>query len=332
MVAAAHDPLVVGLGAGARFAARVADRMGLPVGQVEERDFEDGEVKIRARDEVRGRHVAIVQSLDGGSGRSVHDRLCRVAILVGACKDAGAARVSGLFLYLAYARKDRRTKHQDPLTLRYVAQMLEAVGLDDVVTLEVHDLPAFENAFRIPTVPLTSHRLFVDHLADALADRPVVVVAPDPGGLKRAQLFQETLEARLGRSLDRAVADKRRTGGIVSGERIYGDVAGCLPVIVDDLVSSGGTLARAAKALTVAGAEPPIVCVTHGVFSPGAAETLGAAPIARLLVTDSIDPPRLQSTTLGSLEIVACADLIAAALRCLIHGGVVDVGLRDAAP
>jgi ribose-phosphate pyrophosphokinase len=311
---------VLSLEPGAAFADRVAETLGAERVAVEERAFEDGEVKMRPLADLRGRHAVIVQSLDGGAEGAVHDRLCRVLFLAGALRDAGVARLSGVFPYLAYARKDRRTKPWDPLSLRYVAQILETVGVETVMALEVHDLPAFENAFRIPTVPLDMHRLFADRLAPDLENADVVVVAPDPGGLKRAQLFQEMLEERLGRPCIRAVADKRRSRGVVTGDRIYGEVEGCQPVIVDDLVSSGGTLARAAEALVEAGARSPIVAVAHGVFAAEAAAKLGGVPIARLLVTDSISPGRLDTGDLPVLEVVSCADLVAEAVRCLLDG------------
>jgi ribose-phosphate pyrophosphokinase len=317
-------PAILSLAAGAGFADRVAQSLGAERVAVEERVFEDGEVKVRPLAELRGRHAVIVQSLDGGSDGAVHDRLCHLLFLAGALRDAGVGRLTCAFPYLAYARKDRRTKPWDPLSLRYLAQMMEAVGVETVLALEVHDLPAFENAFRIPTVPLDCHRLFADHLAPDLEGKEVVVVAPDPGGLKRAQLFQEMLERRLGRQLGRAVADKRRSGGVVTGEHIYGEVAGCQPVIIDDLVSSGGTLARAAEALVEAGAAPPIVVVAHGVFSADAASKLGPARLARLVVTDSIDPPRLDRQSLPVLEVVGCAGLVAEAIRCLEAGGSIS--------
>jgi ribose-phosphate pyrophosphokinase len=264
---------IVSLGAGAAFADRVAEALGAPRIAVEERLFEDGEMKVRPLDVVRGRAVYLVQSLDGGPEAAVHDWLCRVLFLIGAMRDAGATEVRAVFPYLAYARKDRRTKPQDPLTLRYFAQLLEAVGIASVMALEVHDLPAFENAFRVPTVPLDTRRLFIDYLLSSLrggelGTREPLVVSPDPGGIKRAQLFQEMLERRLNRPIGRAVADKRRSGGVVSGEQLYGEVRGRLPIIVDDLISSGGTIARTAQALVEAGAEPAIVAVAHGVFRP----------------------------------------------------------------
>ncbi len=317
---ATRPPALLALAQGAAFAARVAAELGATPVAVEERVFEDGEVKVRPLEDLRGRHAVLVQSLDGGGDATVHDRLCRVLFLAGALRDAGAARLSAVFPYLAYARKDRRTKPFDPLSLRYLAQLLEAVGVQTVAALEVHDLPAFENAFRIPTLPLDVHGLFAARLAPELAGDEVVVVAPDPGGLKRAQLFQERLEGLLGRPLTRAVADKRRSSGVVTGEQLYGEVAGRRPVIIDDLASSGGTLARAARALVAAGAQPPIVAVAHGVFSATAGETLAAAPIARLLVTDSIDPPRLDQATFPALEVVSAVGLVTEAIERIDRG------------
>jgi ribose-phosphate pyrophosphokinase len=316
------------LESGADFARRVAHAVDVDLEPVEERVFEDGEMKVRAERDPRGADAFVVQSLDGGLEGSVHDRLCRALMLVGSLTDAGAARVTGVFPYLAYARKDRRTKANDPLTLRYVAQMFEAVGLDAVVAFEVHEPAAFENAFRIPKVALDPRELFTERLCQLLADERLVVVSPDPGGLKRAQLFEETLRTRHPHVEGRAILDKRRSAGVVSGELLAGEVEGAVPVIIDDLISSGGTIARGAEALVAAGAAAPWVAVAHGVFSPDAAAKLGDAPLAQLLVTDSVQPPRLDRTALPILETVDCAPLMAAAIKGLHDGRPIDVLTR----
>lgn len=322
-------PRIFALEPGRGFADRVAAALGVDRDPVEERVFEDGEVKIRALATVRAAECVVVQSLDGGPAGDVHDRLMRIVFLIGALKDAGARRVVGVFPYLAYARKDRRTKPQDPLSLRYLAQMLEAVGLDAVMALEVHDLAAFENAFRIPSIPLDTRRLFLERARALVGERPLVVVSPDPGGIKRAQLFAEMLEARGVASRGLAVIEKRRSGGVVSGEMVVGDVKAATPLVVDDLTSSGGTLARAAKALVAAGAEAPLVAVAHGVFNADARDRLADAPIERLLVTDSIDPPRLTADDLPALERVGCAELVAEAIRRVLAGGSISALLGD---
>ncbi len=320
----AAPPHLYALAPGVGFARRVGERLGAAVEPVEERVFGDGEVKVRPETDPRGADAFVVQSLDGGVGGAVHDRLLRVLMLVGALKDAGARRVTGVFPYLAYARKDRRTKPHDPLALRYLAQMLEAVGLDAVVGFEVHEPAAFENAFRIPKLTLDPRELFIERLAQLLAGERLVVVAPDPGGLKRAQLFEEALRRRHPRVIGRAVLDKRRSAGVVSGDLVVGDVEGAVPVVIDDLISSGGTIARGARALAAAGARPAWVCVAHGVFSADAAATLGKAPLAQLLVTDSVQPPRLDRGGLAVLETVSCAPLLASAIRAIHEGEPLD--------
>ncbi|HLN50148.1 MAG TPA: ribose-phosphate pyrophosphokinase-like domain-containing protein, partial [Steroidobacteraceae bacterium] len=126
----------------------IAHALGRPLAAHEEREFEDGEHKTRPLDPVGGADVYVVHSLYGGQAQSGNDKLCRLLFFIGALKDAGAARVTAVVPYLCYARKDRRTKPNDPVTTQYVARMFEAVGADAIVTLEVHNPAAFENAFR----------------------------------------------------------------------------------------------------------------------------------------------------------------------------------------
>ena len=151
------------LAASAELGAGLSVALGEPLAAHEEREFEDGEHKARPLDAVNGADVYVVQSLHGGPQQSANDKLCRLLFFIGAIKDAGAARVTAVTPYLCYARKDRRTKPNDPVTTRYIAGMFESVGTDCVVTLEVHNPVAFENAFRCRTVALTGTPLFVDY-------------------------------------------------------------------------------------------------------------------------------------------------------------------------
>ena len=144
----------------------MAATLGLSLAPLEEREFEDGEHKIRPLDEVRGADVFLLQQLYGKPGHSIHDRLCRLLFLLGALRDTGAARLTAVLPYLAYARKDQRSQPRDPVTHRYLAQLLEAVGVDGVVTLDVHNRAAFQNAFRRPVVHLEARSLFVARSAD----------------------------------------------------------------------------------------------------------------------------------------------------------------------
>ena len=177
---------IFALEATAELGSAVAQALGQPLATHEERGFEDGEHKVRPIDPVGDADVYVPQSLHGGPVESAHDKLCRLLFFIGALKDAGAARVTAVAPYLCYARKDRRTKPNDPLTTRYVAQLFEAVGSDAIVTLEVHNPSAYENAFRCRNVALTATPLFVDY-AKRFGTEGLSVISPDPGGVKRAE-------------------------------------------------------------------------------------------------------------------------------------------------
>ncbi|MFN4142906.1 ribose-phosphate diphosphokinase [Aestuariivirga sp.] len=298
----------------------------------EERGFEDGEHKTRPLVSVRGHSVHVVQSLHGGPEEGVNDKLCKLLFFVATLKSNGAARVTAHVPYLAYSRKDRQTKSRDPVTTQSIARLLEASGADCVVTLDVHNIVAFQNAFRCETVHLDTRRLFIDRLAERLSGRPVSVVSPDPGGVKRAQLFREMLEGRLGRPVGQAFMEKRRTAGVVTGELLVGDVRGTLAIVVDDLISSGGTMAKAAVALRDHGAESVTCCAAHGLFTGNAEATLSRAELDHILISDSVPPFRITSAFVASrCEIVSAAPLFAGAIRCLEGSGSISALLGEGA-
>ena len=296
----------------------VADLLGHPLDRHEERDFEDGEHKTRPLVPVAGADVYVVDSLHGDNHRSANDKLCRMLFFVGALRDAGAARVSAVVPYLCYSRKDRRTKPNDPVTTRYVASLFEAVGTETVVTLEVHNDAAFENAFRRRAVALTAAPLLIEALRVAVGNDPICVVSPDLGGGKRADLLRQLLEANIGRPAGKAFAEKHRSAGVVSGDLFAGDVEGKTCIIVDDLISTGGTLVRAAQAARRGGAARCLACVAHGLFMPGAEAALADPAIERIFVTDSVPPFRLgPGPVRDKLVIVSAAPLLAEVIRRL---------------
>ncbi len=298
----------------------IAASLARPLARHEEREFEDGEHKARPLETVRGADVFVLDSLHGGPELSANDKLCRLLFFVGALKDAGAARVTALAPYLCYARKDRRTKLNDPVSIRYVASLFEAVGTDAIVTLDVHNPAAFENAFRCTTVALTAASLFVDY-AKTFSSEKLCVVSPDTGGAKRADLLHEALEANLGKSIGKGFADKRRSAGVVTGDLFVGDVVGATALIVDDLISTGGTLVRAARAAKNAGATRVVALVTHGLFMPGAEAMLADPAIDRVVVTDAVPAFRLGSgAARAKLDILPVAPLLAETVRRL-HAG-----------
>ena len=313
------------------FGERVAAHLGTSLSPHEERAFEDGEHKARPLESVRGTDAYVVQSLHGGPDASGDDKLVRLLFFVAALRQAGAARVTAVVPYLAYARKDRQTKPRDPVTTRYMAELIEAAGASAIVTLDVHNIVAFQNAFRCDAWHLDTRRLFIRHLAPSLGDGPLAVASPDPGGVKRAQLFREMLEAETGREARGAFMEKRRSAGVVSGTLLVGEVSGTTALVVDDLISSGGTMLRAAEALRAHGAEAVIAVAAHGLFTGDAASVLERPEIDRWIVSDTVPPFRLPPDLAERrLETVSAAPLFAEAIRRLHEdGSLVDL-LGDA--
>jgi ribose-phosphate pyrophosphokinase len=314
------------------FGERVAESLGLPLSPHEEREFEDGEHKARPIVGVRGCDVYVVQSLHGGPEQSANDKLVRLLFFLATLRQGGARRITALIPYLAYARKDRQTKTRDPVTTRYMAELLEAAGADAVVTLDVHNIVAFQNAFRRHAWHLDTRRLFIRHLRATLGDDALVVASPDPGGVKRAQMFREMLENALGRPVGAAFMEKRRSAGVVSGSLLVGEVRAATAIVVDDMISSGATMLRAAEALLAQDAARIIALAGHGLFTGGAAGVLDRPEIDRWLVTDTIPPFRLPPEIAAKrLEIVSAAPLFAEAIRRLHENGSLVELLEDEA-
>jgi ribose-phosphate pyrophosphokinase len=324
---ATDEMMVFALEATRVFGARVAHAMGVPLAPHEERAFEDGEHKARPLVNVRGRDVFVVHSLYGDAEESANDKLCRLLFFIGALKDAAAAKVTALVPYLCYARKDSKTKPRDPVTTRYVATMFEAVGTDRIVTLDVHNVAAYQNAFRCGAEHLEAKRLFVDYFTPRLADAAVVVVSPDVGGVKRAEAFRGALARALGREVPLAVMEKQRSAGVVSGETLVGDVADRVAILVDDLIATGTTLARAAAACHARGAARVIAAATHGLFTGEANARLAEPALAELVVTDTASSFRLTEPALrGKVVTIEAAPLFAEAARRIHDGGsIVDL-------
>ncbi|MBK4737585.1 ribose-phosphate diphosphokinase [Noviherbaspirillum pedocola] len=316
-----HPSLVFALNGSQFFGDEVCLQLGLTRAALEEREFEDKEHKVRAMESVRGKDAFVIHSLHGDGMQSGNDKLCRLLFLIGALRDDGAARVTAVVPYLAYARKDRRTKPQDPVTTRYVAQLFEAVGTDAIISIDVHNLAAFENAFRIPTVHLEAASLFADALLNKLDAGNVAVVSPDAGGAKRAEGLRQILAARMAQPVTMAFVEKYRSEGKISGDLLVGDVAGKDAVIIDDLISTGGTLVRAAHACRKAGAKRVFACATHGIFAEGARTTLADEVLEEIIVADTIPPFRMEAEAAKPrVTVVGCAPLFAKAIREMSGG------------
>jgi ribose-phosphate pyrophosphokinase len=211
---------------------------------------------------------------------------------VGALRDASAGRVTAVVPYLAYSRKDQKSKSRDPVTTRYVASFFEAAGADCVVTLDVHNLAAFQNAFRCRAENLESAALLAPSLARMVGSSPACVVSPDAGGIKRADRFRTCLEEILDRPVGAAFVEKYRSEGELRGDQLVGDVRG---------------------RVLAAGA--------HGLFCGEAAAVLASGAVERIVVTDTVPGTRLDAALVPRVEYVPIAGLLAEAISRLQRGG-----------
>ena len=275
----------------------IAEKLGLRLGSVVVQRFPDGELHIEIQETVRGHDVYLIQP----TSPPVDAHLLELLLLADACRRAGAAHLTAVVPYFGYARQDRRASGREPVSARLIADLLQTSGLHRVVAVDLHTT-ALEGFFPIPLEHLSA----VPLLAEAV--RPwvpphAVVVAPDLGAVKLAERYARLLHLPL------AIVQKMRLSGEeVRVQRIVGDVHGRVPVVVDDMVSTGGTIQAAIQALLAAGcvAEDLTVVASHGLFVGPAEERLHAVPIHHFFVTDSVarparEPFPLHVTSLGPL-------------------------------
>lgn len=262
----------------------------------------DGEILARVDERARGASVAIVQPLQAPVG----EHLIELLLLADSCWRLGAATITAVIPYLGYARQDRRTRQGEALGSRVLSGALASARVDHVVVVDPHNA-AVEAGFSCPVELVTAVPLLARAVQRHIDD-DCVVVAPDLGATKLAQRYGQLLNKPV------AVVCKQRLGpSEVSAEHFIGDVRGRRPLIVDDIISTGATIAAAADLLLARGAKPPIVVVaTHGLFVAGAADRLRAPPFARILTTDSVPRPACAPPV---LETVTLAPAIGDALR-----------------
>src|SRR5215204_624407 len=294
--------------ANAELAKAVARELGVRLGACAVERFPDGETSVRLDEPVRGREVFVVQP----TSPPVNDHLVELLAFADACRRASASRVTAVVPYFGYARSDRRGGKRVPVAASMVADLMEAVGVSHLVTVDVHT-PQTEGFFRIPVDSLTA----VPALADALRERlpeGTVVVSPDAGRVRMATEFARRLETSV------VVLHKRReSGGETKVTHLVGDVRDRACLIIDDMISTGGTMVESIEALLDAGARPEItVAVTHGLLLAGARENLDHEGVREVFVTDTVRP-----TDEGwpKLRVVSVAPLIAGAIRQFMTDG-----------
>lgn len=289
-------------------ASSVAQALGHHLAACVLERFPDGELHVDVRESVRGQNVFLLQP----TSPPVEQHLFELLLLADACRRAGAARITAVIPYFGYARQDRRAAGREPIAARVAADMIVAGGVDDVVVLDLHNR-AVEGFFSVPAHHLCAMPLLADAVRSQLTEQAAVVVAPDLGAVKLADRFG----ARL--NLPVATIHKTRVSGSeVRVQRLVGDVRGLAPLIVDDMLSTGGTVAAAVRALLAAGCAPDItVVVTHGPFAHPADQVLRDLPIGHVITTNSVAP---RSDLALPVAVVDVAPLLADALRRLERG------------
>jgi ribose-phosphate pyrophosphokinase len=285
----------------------IARRMQTRVGNALVDRFKNDECRIEIRENVRGAEVFVVQSLcRSPQGATVNDSLMELLLIIDALRRASSNRISAVIPYFGYAKQDKKTKGREPISAKLVANMIEMAGAERIVTLDLH-AAQIQGFFDVPVDNLMAAPTLCNYLKNQnLQGDRIVVVSPDAGGVPRAETFAKRLKSNL------AVIIKRRPEPDVSEvTHIVGDVEGKVAVVVDDMISTGGTLVKAAEALRKKGATDVYTLATHGIFAGDAIAQFEKSDISRVIVTNTI-PRTIDSAKVEHLTI---AQILADAIK-----------------
>lgn len=277
--------------------------------------FADGEIGIHILKSVRGAEVFVLQS----TSPPVNENLMELLIIIDALRRASAAEISVVIPYFGYARQDRKSKPREPITAKLVSSLLQSAGADRVVAVDLH-AAQIQGFFDIPVDNLTAIPLFVDHIRANIGDlSDVVIVSPDIGGVKRAR----DLASKLG-DLPLVIIDKRRPSHNVSEVmNVIGKVDGKRIILLDDIVDTAGSITAAARILKQKGAKEVYIYATHALLSGPAIDRLKAAPVKKIVFTDTIE---ISSDKLfDKMEVISVAGLIGEAIRRIRNNESVSV-------
>jgi ribose-phosphate pyrophosphokinase len=275
-----------------------------PLGEAEVRDFADGETWVKIDENIRGHDIFVIQSTNSPA-RNIMELL----IMLDAIRRASPARITAVMPYFGYARQDRKDQPRVPITAKLMANLITTAGADRMLTMDLHSAQ-IQGFFDIPFDHLFASPVFVEHVKSTFPD-DVVVVAPDIGSVKMARAYATRLEAPL------ALIDKRRTRhDDVEVMNVIGDVDGKNVVLFDDIISTGGTLVKAARALKERGAGKIMACITHPVLSDTVFEKLNQSDIGDLAVTNTIhqDPETVRQRT-QKIEILSVGRILGEAIH-----------------
>lgn len=300
--------IIFGGTANPALATAVARALGIRLGRSTVERFPDGELTVNLLEVVRRKEVFIVQA----TAPPVNEHLIELLAFTDVCRRASAAHISAIVPYFGYARADKRHGRREPITASMVAEILQAVGVNHVITIDLH-APQIEGFFHIPVDSLTAVPLMCDAIRPHIP-AGTVVVSPDSGRVRMATQYAQRLKTSL------AVLHKMRESGTKTHvTHLVGHVRDRPCLIIDDMISTGGTIAESISTLVAEGARPEIyVAATHGLFLAGAREKLANASVMRVFVTDTVERT---DRSWPPLEIVSIAPLIAGAIQRVIADG-----------
>ncbi len=296
---------------GRDLATAMCDHLELPLAAGNSEQFPDGETLVKIDEDVRGRDCFVVQP----TCMPVNDSLMELLIWIDTLRRASAGRITPVIPYFGYARQDRKDEGRVPITAKLVANLITAAGANRVLCMDLH-AAQIQGFFDIPVDHLTATKVFCDHFAeqDDMHGDNLVIVSPDVGNVKVANMYAGLLDAKL------AIVDKRReSGSEVVSKRLIGNVEGKTVLMVDDMISTAGTICEAAKLVADQGAHDIVAAATHGVFVGPAVDRINNSPISKVVVTNTI-PPENRLDGLGdSVEVLNVARLIGEAVHRIHH-------------
>lgn len=282
-------------------AKEIATNLRMTVGRAMIGQFKNGETRIKIHDNVRGCDVFVIQP----TCTPVDHNLMELLLMVDALRRASARRVTAVIPYYGYAKQEKKTSGREPISAKLVANLIRTAGADRVLTMDLH-APAIEGFFDIPVDHLQASPLLSDHIYGLNLPNPVVV-SPDAGGVGRANRFRERIGAGLA-----IIAKQRPEPDTAEVLEMVGEVEGKTAIIVDDMISTGGTLVEAAQALVERGAKKVYACATHGIFAADALEIIAQSDLVQTIVTNTI--PQSAPAAEARVRTISVAPLFAEAI------------------
>lgn len=283
-------------------AKEISDYLSLPVGSAEVKQFSDGEISVKMRENVRGRDVFIIQP----TSSPANDNIMELILMLDACRRASASRVTAVIPYYGYGRQDRKVEPRVPISARVVAELVESMLPDRIIAMDLH-ADQIQGFFQIPVDHLYAAPVFVDYI-NSQNYPDMAIVSPDSGGVERARYLASKINANL------AIIDKRRPkANEAEIMNVIGDVKDKTCILYDDMIDTAGTITKAASALKANGARSVIACATHAVLSGPAIQRLQDSVLDEVIVSNtiSLSPEK----RIEKIKVLSVAGLVGEAIR-----------------